>query len=128
MENSSELVFEYRIKGKTPLSGWGTTGVIIWLIAFLSVFTGFVVFLVAAFKTDIKFIWLADIFGILSLIFGPYALYVKRFFYFALTESNILIMKSTINFIPRSYKVDLNTITSITPANPAKAMAIEFRD
>lgn len=128
MEKIEDPVFEYKIRGKTQLGGWGITGTIIRLIAFLSVFTGFIIFLIAAIKTNVKYIWLADLLGVLSLLFGPYAFFIKRYYYFALTENNILLMKSSINGIPRGYKVDLNSVGTITQSNQSKAVAYEFRN
>jgi hypothetical protein len=128
MSRTTNLVFEYRAKGKAPLSGLGKTGVLIWAVAFLSVFIGFIVFLVLAFQVNIKYIWLADILGILSFIFGPYSFYIKRFYLFALTEDNILYMKSAINAVPKKYKVDLASVSEIVYSNPVKAIAIEFKN
>ena len=37
-------------------------------------------------------------------------------------------MKSIIKGIPKSYKVDLNTISEITAFDPAKSDAVEFKN
>ena len=102
MKNQKTFIFEYPAKSDSNLA----TGLFS-LIAFLIALAGFIIFLILAFKVNIKYIWIADTLGVISLILGPYTYFKKKYRYFSLTEDNILIMKSVIKMIPCAYTVNL---------------------
>jgi hypothetical protein len=125
---SDNYIFNYRVKGKSPLGSLGAAGNIISILIFIIASGSFVVFLMLAFKTYSKYIWLANFSGLIALFFGPYAYFSKKNYYFALHDDNILIMKSMIKFIPRTYKIDLSQVTEITYSNPIESISVLFKD
>ncbi|HEY5125175.1 MAG TPA: hypothetical protein VIK14_15710 [Ignavibacteria bacterium] len=117
---SQKYIFEYK-----SLSN--KTGALIYLFAFFAAFAGFLVFLILAFKVNIKYIWIANFFGLASLILGPFSSFSKLYCYFALTEDNLLIMKSVIKMIPRSYIVELKKISEVISPTNTNSGIVHFR-
>jgi hypothetical protein len=125
---SDNYIFNYRVKSKTPLGSLGASGNLISLLIFIIATIAFIVLLLFALKTNNKYIWLANLFGLIALVFGPYTYFSKKNYYFALQDDNILIMKSMIKFIPRVYKVELSKVTEISYLNPLESKSVLFRD
>jgi hypothetical protein len=120
MKNQKTFVFEYPNKSDSNLA----TGLFS-LIAFLIALAGFIIFLIFAFKINIKYIWIADTLGVISIILGPYTYFKKKYRYFALTEHYIIIMRSIIKMIPRSYIMDLSEISEVAISGSG---LVQFRD
>jgi hypothetical protein len=125
---SDNYIFNYRVKGKSPLGSLGAAGNIISILTFIISSAAFIAFVVMAVKTNIKYIWLANLFGLMALFFGPYVFFSKKNYYFALGDDNILIMKSIISFIPKTYKVDLAQVTEISYSNPINSISVLFKN
>jgi hypothetical protein len=128
MSKVTDLVFEHRNKGNAPFKALGTMGVILTIIIFLIFLSGFIIFLISAFKINIKYIWLADLSGLLAFLFGPYTYIKQNHYYFALTEDGTLIIKTVSGFFPRKYKMKLNDISEIAYSNPVKSLTVIFRN
>lgn len=126
---NENYIFYYTVKGKTSLSGKGKLGNAVVFVVNFVVIILFNLFLYFAFaKKEEGFIYLAIFFGILILLFGPYQNFIKKYYFFALTKEGILIMKSVINFIPRTYKINIRTIYTIKSDNPLKSASVLFID
>ena len=125
---SDNYIFNYKVKGKPPFGSLGAAGNIISVLIFIIASAAFVVFLMLAFKTSNKYIWLANLSGLIALFFGPYAFLSQRNYYFALRDDNMLIMKSMIKFIPRTYKVNLSEVTEISYSNPIESISVLFKN
>ena len=128
MSKVTDLVFEYRNKGNAPFKTLGITGVIFTIIVFLIFLSGFIIFLILAFKNNIKYIWLADLSGLLAFLFGPYSYIKQNHCYFALTEDGILRIKTVSGFFPRKFKIKLNDVSEIAYSNPVKSLTVIFRN
>jgi hypothetical protein len=125
---SDNYIFNYKVKGKSPLGRFGAAGSVISLLIFIIASAAFVLFLMLAFKSGNKFIWLANLSGLIALFFGPYTFLRNRNYYFALSDDNMLIMKSMIKFIPRTYKVNLSEVTEISYSNPIESISVLFKN
>ena len=62
------------------------------------------------------------------MLFGPYQLWIKKHYFFGLTKDGTLIMHSVLNFIPKSYEINVQSISKIKQDNIAKSPAILFYD
>jgi hypothetical protein len=125
---SDNYIFNYRVRGKSPLGSLGAAGNIISILIFIIASASFIIFLVLALKTNIKYIWFANLSGLIALFFGPYVFFSKKNYYFALGDDNILIMKSIISFIPKTYNVDLAQVTEISYSNPINSISVLFKN
>lgn len=129
MTEPNKIIYQYKVKGKTSLSGWGVKGTVISLIAFFAVFIPFIVFLILAIsQKNTTFIWIANIFGILSLVLGPFSIISKNYYLLNFYESGHLYVQSFIGFRKVKHLIDLKEVASIQFGNPAKSAAINFVD
>ena len=123
-----EFTFRYQTEGKTAMSGWGKWGTVFSSISILAVLILFLFFLYRYLTGEKEFLIFTVIFGILILIFGPYQLWIKNYYFFGLTKDGTLIMRSVLNLIPKSYKIKVNDISQMKQDNIAKSPAVLFYD
>jgi hypothetical protein len=117
----NDFVFEYRHSGKGLLD----PPMLITIIVADLLFAAFLVLFFIVSESYLPFVIVT---GIITLTLAPYVILIRKFYYFALTESNKLIMKSAVSFIYRSYTVDLAQIGRIFSENPVKPQAYIFED
>lgn len=123
-----EFSFKYRVEGKTALFGWGKWGTAFSVIAILSVVIPFLFFLYRTLSGEKQFLAFTIIFGILALLFVPYQLWIKKYYFFGLTKDSTLIMQSVLNFIPKSYEIKVHSISHLKQDNISKSPAVLFYD
>jgi hypothetical protein len=130
MTEPDKIIYQYKVRGKTSLSGWGKKGTVISLIAFFAVFIPFIVFIILAITKSHQnfkvFIWLANIFGILSLVLGPFSIISKNFYLLNFYENGFLYVQSFIGFRRVKSLINLNEVSSIQFGNPAKSVSLNF--
>lgn len=113
-----EYIFNYKIEGKTTLSArFGIIGdVIAYIVPSLVTILCFV-FTFLALIEDKNFMYIALVMFLFALIFGPYQIFIKRFYNLALKQDGTVIVKSIVNFIPRSYIFHAKDIAHIQVAD-----------
>ena len=121
-----EFTFKYQVEGKTAMSGWGKWGTAITFISILAVTIPFLFFAYHFLNGAAELLFFVIMFGILSLLFGPYQFWIKKYYFFGLTKDGTLIMRSVINFIPRAYEIYVHDIINIKQENLAKSPAVLF--
>lgn len=85
-------------------------------------------FIVLSFTKDPKFFIFALLLLPFAYLFGPFARKMKTHYCVTYFENDTVLLKSTINFIPRTHTVNLKQISLIERENPMKAQALLFKD
>ena len=85
-------------------------------------------FVILAIVKDPMFIILTLFFIIPALFFGPYGKWMKKYHSIIYYENDTLLLKSTINYSPKKYTVNLKEIAVIERENPVVAKALLFND
>jgi len=120
--------FKYKVEGKTAMSGWGKWGTAVSVIAIAAVSIPFLFFLYRGFTGEKEFYIIAAVFAILILLVGPYQFWIKGYYFFGLTNDGTLIMRSVLNFIPKSFEIKVSDILRMEQDNIAKSPAVLFYD
>jgi hypothetical protein len=121
-----EFTFKYQVEGKTAISGYGKWGTAISVFSILIVTIPFLFFSYHVLNGAAELWPFALMFGILSLLFGPYQFWIKNFYFFGLTKDGTLMMRSVINFIPLAYEIKVKDISRIKQENLSKSPAVLF--
>lgn len=123
-----EYLFIYRVAGGTPMSGRGKRASAVYFIVAGTALMMTIFFAIRALFEEPLWWWFALPFGLWALVSGPYALWIRRFYFVGLTRNDQLVLRSIINAIPRAYQVELQQVASIRAADPRFAQALEFLD
>lgn len=125
---NKQFVFKHNIGGKTSLSGWGKLGNAFTYIAFSAVSIPFIFLTYRAITEDPRFFIFSALFAVFVLLFGPYQIWIKKYYFFGLTNDGTLIMKSVLNFIPKSYEINVKNISSVRKQDIRISPAAIFYD
>jgi len=128
MDKEYDLIFEYKTGRKLSSPRVSTAGSVFYMILFLVFLCGFIYFMISAFKVNIKYIWIANLCGISAILFGPYSYLKNRYYYFALSEDGLLIMKTISGLFPKTYKININDISEIEYDDPVKSLNVVFKN
>jgi hypothetical protein len=120
--------FKYKVEGKTAMSGWGKWGTAVSFITIAAVSIPFLFFLYRGFTGEKEFYIIAAVFAILILLVGPYQFWIKGYYFLGLTTDGTLIMRSVLNFIPKSFEIKVSDISEMKQDNIAKSPAVLFYD
>lgn len=126
--HNKQFIFKFKVEGKTTLSDWGKIGTVFVFIALGAVSIPFVFLTYRAITEDSRFFIFSALFALLILLFGPYQLWIKKYYFFGLTQDGLLIMKSVINFIPRSFEINVQNISCIKKQDIRVSPAALFYD
>ena len=113
MNQNSTFIFNYKLPGGKLYAQWGIFFSIIYILIFLLFFSMAITSTYATITLDANIFIPAVFCWFIAFLFGPYLIIINRYYNFALTTNNILIMKSIINLIPHTYKIDSSKIRMI---------------
>ena len=113
MNSNSTYLFNYKLPKGKFFAQWGIFFSIVYIFIFLLFSVMAVTSTLAAIKYDLRIFIPAVFCYFVVFLFGPYVIIINRYYNFALTTNNILIMKSIINMLPHTYKIDAAKIHSI---------------
>lgn len=121
-------IFCYTVPGKTTLSGLGRTGTSFSIISAVIVTVLLIVFTVQGIYADTDFFILAAFMAVLFILFVPYQFWIKKYYFIGLRKDSILEMRSVINFIPKSYTINIQSISLIRQQDIRISPALLFYD
>lgn len=125
---NKQFVFKHKIDGRTSLAGWGKWGNVFVIISIAAVSIPFIYLTYRAITEDPRFFIFSALFAVFVLLFGPYQMWIKKYYFFGLTRDGILIMKSVLNLIPKSYEIKVADINLMMQENIVKSPAVLFYD
>lgn len=123
---NKQFIFKYKIDGRTSLSGWGKWGNVFAYISLAAVSIPFIFLTYRAITEDSRFFIFSALFVIFVILIGPYQMWIKKYYFFGLTKDGTLIMKSVINFIPKSFEIKVQDIALAKQDNIAKSPSVLF--